>query len=271
MRGAIGGIGVNELGQSATLEGAADGSDFRVPKTAELVANSIRRRIIQGELSEGDTLPPEAQLMEQFGISRPSLREAFRILEAERLISVKRGSRTGALVNMPKVESVSRYASYYLQASGVTVRDIYEARLALEPYIVRKLAAQAAPGAIARLRGEAAQLAQFYDEDRERDYMMASARFHSVLAEVGGNATLHFLTRMLEDVIAQYQKRYVTSSYEDAERKRGRAKGVKSISKLIDLIEAGDPDAAVAHWQLHLENTKTVWGVDKSLREVLAG
>lgn len=262
---------MNELGPDNMAKMAASGGNFRVPKTAELVANSIRLRIIQGELSEGDTLPPEAQLIEQFGISRPSLREAFRILEAERLITVKRGSRSGARVNLPKVESVSRYASYFLQASGVTVRDIYEARLALEPYIVRKLAAAPKADAIARLRAELAELAGHYESDRERDYMMASAHFHSVLMEVGGNATLHFLTRVLEDVIAQYQKRYVTTNAEDTERKRGRAKGVKSINKLIDLIEAGDADGAEAHWQLHLENTNAVWGVDKTLREVLAG
>ncbi len=243
---------------------------LRVPKTAELVANSIRRRIIAGDLSEGDTLPPEAQLMEQFGISRPSLREAFRILETERLIAVRRGSRSGARVSLPKVESVSRYASYYLQASDVQVADIYEARLALEPYIVRKLANSAAPEALVRLRAEAARLAELSDNDREQDYMVASARFHSVLMEVGGNATLHFLTRMLEDVIAQYQKRHVTSAAENAERKRAREKGVKSINRLIDLIGAGDVDAAERHWLLHLENTNSIWGSKRTLREVLA-
>lgn len=247
-----------------------DGEALRVPKTAELVANSIRRRIIQGELSEGDTLPPEAQLMEQFGISRPSLREAFRILETERLIEVKRGSRSGARVSLPKVESVSRYASYYLQASEVKVSDIYEARLALEPHVVRQLASSSSVSAIARLREELARLAGFDESDRERDYMMASARFHSVLMEVGGNATLHFLTRVLEDVIAQYQKRHVTTASEAEHRKRNRAIGVKSITKLIGLIEAGDADAAEQHWRLHLTNTNKAWGSDKVLRDVLA-
>ncbi|WP_209348350.1 FCD domain-containing protein [Pontixanthobacter sp. CEM42] len=262
---------MNELGQTEAQEGTAEGGTFRVPKTAELVANSIRLRIIQGELSEGDTLPPEGQLIEQFGISRPSLREAFRILETERLITVKRGSRSGAIVSLPKVESVSRYASYYLQASGVKVSDIYEARLALEPHVVRKLAKKPTAAAVKRLREEAGRLAGFYESDQERDYMMASARFHSVLMEVGGNATLHFLTRVLEDVIAQYQKRFVTTASEETDRKRGREKGVKSISKLIDLIEAGDVDAAEKHWLLHLTNTNKVWGSDKTLREVLAG
>lgn len=262
---------MNEMGAQDMTGAAADGSAFRVPKTAELVANSIRRRIIQGELSEGDTLPPEAQLMEQFGISRPSLREAFRILEAERLITVKRGSRSGARVSLPKVESVSRYASYYLQASGVNVSDIYEARLALEPHIVRKLAAKPSADAVARLREESGRLAGFYESDQEREYMMASARFHSVLMEVGGNATLHFLTRVLEDVIMLYQKHFIPTAAEEAERKAGRAKGVKSINKLIDLIEAGDADGAVKHWKLHLTNTNKMWGTNRTLREVLAG
>ena len=50
----------------------------RVPKTAELVANQIRRRIVTGQLHEGDALPSENALMEDFAISRPTLRAAFR-------------------------------------------------------------------------------------------------------------------------------------------------------------------------------------------------
>lgn len=244
---------------------------FRVPKTAELVADTIRKRIVQGDLGEGDTLPPEGQLVEQFGVSRPTLREAFRILETERLITVTRGSRTGARVSLPRVENVARYASYWMQAADVAVSDIYEARLALEPYVVRKLASQKSSAATERLREEAGRLSLLYESDRERDYLIASAEFHRVLMEVGGNETLHFLTRVLQDVIEQYQARYIPSHSEEAERKAGMRRGVKSIVKLIDLIEAGDGDAAEAHWRLHLTNTNKVWGIERSLREVLAG
>ena len=72
------------------------GQIVRAPKTAELIAGHIRRQIVRGELREGDTLPSELNLMEQFGVSRPTLREAFRILEAESLISVRRGLRQAA-------------------------------------------------------------------------------------------------------------------------------------------------------------------------------
>ena len=68
----------------------------KVPKTAELVTAQLRSQIVRGDLREGDALPPEATLMTQFGVSRPTLREAFRVLESEALISVRRGARGGA-------------------------------------------------------------------------------------------------------------------------------------------------------------------------------
>ena len=70
------------------------GTLMRIPKMAELVAAHLRRQIVRGDLQEGDALPPETVLMEQFGVSRPTLREAFRVLESEALISVRRGARS---------------------------------------------------------------------------------------------------------------------------------------------------------------------------------
>ncbi|MCC7267276.1 MAG: winged helix-turn-helix transcriptional regulator [Caulobacteraceae bacterium] len=65
--------------------------EIRVPKAAELIAETLRRRIVLGELKAGDALPPEADMMVEFNVSRASLREAFRVLEAEALIEVKSG------------------------------------------------------------------------------------------------------------------------------------------------------------------------------------
>jgi len=53
----------------------------RVPKAAELVAAELRGRIVSGELGDGAALPVEAVLMAAFGVSRPTLREAFRVLD----------------------------------------------------------------------------------------------------------------------------------------------------------------------------------------------
>jgi len=62
-----------------------------------MIASYLRSRIVRGELAEGDSLPSEVELMHQFDVSRPTLREAFRILETESLIVIRRGSRGPAL------------------------------------------------------------------------------------------------------------------------------------------------------------------------------
>jgi len=102
----------------------AAGQLVRAPKTAELIASLYRRQIVRGELRPGDTLPSEQHLMTQFGVSRPTLREAFRILEAEDLISVKRGSRGGARVTQPSLAVAARYVGLLLQVQDTTIADV---------------------------------------------------------------------------------------------------------------------------------------------------
>jgi DNA-binding GntR family transcriptional regulator len=88
-------VGMSEL-KDDLVEPAAP-----APKAAALVAAHIRKLIVVGELAEGDLLPPEAEMLEQLSVSRPTLRQAFRVLEAEHLITVQRGSRGGTTAVRP--------------------------------------------------------------------------------------------------------------------------------------------------------------------------
>jgi len=264
----------NAAGQNDTTIGQArmpdlgQGEELRVPKTAEIVADRIRKRIISGSLAEGSSLPPEGQLLEQFGISRPTLREAFRILEAERLISVSRGSRSGARVSRPQVSGVSRYASYVLQANETTVPDIFEARLALELYVVRRLARTNAKAPLKKLRSEIDRLEGLDEAGETRAFIAALTEFHELLVEQGSNRTLHFMIQMLHDLMDQVKLRLIRRDAEG--RIADSTTALKSMRKLIDLIEAGDGDAAAKHWRLHLINANKTWAYDGSLREILA-
>lgn len=112
----------------------------RSPKTAELVARTLRRMVVEGQLQDGDFLPHEAELIAHFGVSRPTLREAVRVLESERLVEVRRGSRTGAKVCVPGPEIVARPAALLLALSGTTLADVMTARTAIEPPAAKMLA-----------------------------------------------------------------------------------------------------------------------------------
>ncbi len=237
---------------------------MRVPKTAELVAAQIRRRIIRGELAEGDYLPLEAELKTAFGISRPTLREAFRILEAENLISVMRGSRTGAQVLGPRVEVVSRYAGFVLQAQGTTIRDIYDARLAIEPFCAGKLAEARDLAAADALEAEAEKLTRLIEDQRYVDFMIGLVGFHSKLVECAGNHTLLMITSMLHDVTARHQVELFKRRPLDEAVQRGRALfGIKSFHRLISMIREGDASRAEQHWRLHVKNANLAWVPDE--------
>src|SRR5690242_18409866 len=91
----------------------------RGAKTASRVADVLRRGIVLGQLQPGSALPQELALTEYFNVSRPTLREAFRILEAERLLEIRRGAHGGPYVRQPESEVAANYAGLMLQMNGV--------------------------------------------------------------------------------------------------------------------------------------------------------
>src|SRR5215216_4502464 len=106
------------------------------PKAAVAVAAGLRRRIVLGDLPEGAALPNETELMSQYEVSRPTLREALRILETESLISVKRGAGGGARVVHPEPSVAARHAATALRIQGTTLADVFTARSIIEPAAV---------------------------------------------------------------------------------------------------------------------------------------
>jgi DNA-binding FadR family transcriptional regulator len=216
---------------------------LRVPKTAELVAGHIRRQIVRGELAEGDALPRESTLMTEFGISRPTLREAFRILESEGLITVRRGARGGARVQTPSGDVAARYAGLVLQYRGATLADVFDARAIVEAPAARMVAAR-------RDRATAVKRLEACLADQERDPKDTAgvSEFHRVLVELTGNQTMILLTSMLEHISEAASQRLISEPGIDREVRRGQ----KGHLKLIELIRAGKAAEAEVYWRQHL-------------------
>jgi DNA-binding FadR family transcriptional regulator len=237
---------------------------IRIPKTAEVVAADIRKMIIRGEMGEGDFLQPEAQLMEYYGTSRPTIREAFRILENEQFISVTRGSRSGARVHSPKVDSVARYAGFALQAQGALLSDVYQARLAVEPFAARLAASTRKAADVARLREELDSVTKLLEDHQAAEFRAAVARLHLSIVELAGSPTLTMIAAMLERVAESHQWKFVARAPEaraqspEEAMKRNRG-ALRSFKRVIDLIEARDADGAETQLRRHIENANVSW------------
>jgi DNA-binding FadR family transcriptional regulator len=116
-----------------------------VPKAAELVAAALRTRILRRELLPGDRLPAESLLMSHYGVSRPTLREALRLLEAQELLEVRRGARGGGVVRQPSTRPAIEAISLWLLLSQPGVTRVSEERLASVAAAALDLAATSLP------------------------------------------------------------------------------------------------------------------------------
>ena len=98
---------------------------------AELVADSIRRRIMSGEFETG--LPKEEELREQYGVAKNSMREALLILKTEGLITVRRGNKGGSSVHLPTADTASYSLGLVLAATRATLSDLAGTLRIVEP------------------------------------------------------------------------------------------------------------------------------------------
>jgi len=251
---------IDMTSRSTASNAGTIGTPMRAPKTAELIASHLRNQIVRGELKAGETIPPEQQLMEQFGVSRPTLREAYRILEAESLIGVRRGARGGAQVLEPDPMVAARHVGLLLQLQGTTIQDVYEARLIGEPACARLLATRRTQQDLADLREVADDLAALLDAGTEDTPDMSrwtniTYRFHELIMQRCGNRTLAVQGAVLADIVGVHLSQSISTGMSrevDQQPARFR-KTLRSYEKLIRLVEAKDADGAEKHWRSHME------------------
>jgi GntR family transcriptional regulator, transcriptional repressor for pyruvate dehydrogenase complex len=198
--------------------------------------------VARGELVPGDRFPSEDQLMEVFGVARTTLREALRILESEGLVEVLRGRRGGPRVTRPSVEHLAKGFALTLQLDGVTIGDVYQARLLVEPQLAGMLAKDRSPAALEAL------LAAIDRADAAAGdgiaFGEAATAVHEAIVENSGNSSLSLFAKLLHELVAQFYSR-TGSQADPAERKRA----VKSYRRFYELVDAGDADGAEAHWR----------------------
>lgn len=222
----------------------------QVREKPQLIADELRALIVSGELSEGDSLGHEPELVERFGVSRPSLREALRILEAEGFITVVRGVHGGVIVHEPDERMTARTAAMVLQARNVSLADVFDARAQIEPLAARAIAtSRRRKAAVTELRSLVEhEEAAIEDPDA---FGVANAAFHERLVALGGSQTLTIVAEMLNEIVVRAVAA-VSRSGDSVGSLTVRRRGIHSQHHLLNLLDAGDGSAAEAHWRDHM-------------------
>jgi GntR family transcriptional regulator, transcriptional repressor for pyruvate dehydrogenase complex len=240
---------------------------------AELVASTLRRRIIGGELADGAELPREAQLLAEFGVSRPSLREALRILETEGLIRIRRGKVGGGVVQVPTAQSTAYHLGLTLQSRAATLSDLAQARVVLEPACAGIAASQDARARKALVR----RLNELIDENESRvgesyAFTEKALEFHAGVVELCGNTTVALLAGVVEAVWSSQERHWAqrVSTGGDYPNTKYQKDVILAHRAVVEAIAKGDPDTAIYLMRRHLGKSQPYVGNDDRPLDVLA-
>jgi GntR family transcriptional repressor for pyruvate dehydrogenase complex len=221
------------------------------PKAGEQIAAVLRSEIISGAVKDGERLGSGNELLERFGVSRPTLREAFRILEAESMIRIERGTYGGVIACHPDERYTVRAMTTVLESRGVTFSDVYEARTMIESTAARRLAeVRRRKAVVKRLRAIVAREAAALHEPLV--YASANVDFHEQLVAASGNQTLMLLAEVLHDIVEPEVTRLTEKDKTAAGIKRRRL-GTEAQNHLLDLIAEGQAPEAEGYWRRHMQ------------------
>lgn len=171
--------------------------------------------------------------MEQYGVGRGTLREALRILEVNGLIYIKPGPGGGPIVQEASTQDFGRMATLFFNARGLTMGELIEARLVMEPVTARMAAERQDPDGIAELR------ALVFDQGADDSaYRTSSRDFHTLVMEMSGNGVISIFAQAL---LAVFHER-VSDSFFPAGRKRRQV--VATHEEIAHAIIDGDGETA---------------------------
>jgi GntR family transcriptional repressor for pyruvate dehydrogenase complex len=180
----------------------------RAAKLAETIAKQIVDDIFARGLQPGARLPSEREMLERFGISRGTLREALRILEVHGLLVIRSGPHGGPKVTQMTATDFNKACSLHFKAAGITVQQLWESRLGIEPTLARLATEKLTPETRASLTKLLETVRQTSVEDLAA-YIRSGSEVHRAIATASGDPVLSLFARSLGEMTAHLESRNV--------------------------------------------------------------
>lgn len=230
--------------------GGNGGASFRakaVLRPRAQVEEQIKDAILLGQFAQGEKLPPETQLAEQFGVSRPTVREALSALVSAGLIRKIPGNAGGSFINTVTPESLSKMLGEsmdtIMRLGTLEITEVTHVRRFLEVPASRLAAGHRTEADVERLRGIV---------DRQRgttiddpDIPSYDRDFHTTIGNASGNRLLAAFVAALHD--ATHPAEFLNVTQDVANQT------VKQHIAIVRAIDSGDADAAATAMEKHLD------------------
>jgi GntR family transcriptional regulator, transcriptional repressor for pyruvate dehydrogenase complex len=236
-----------KTGPSAVAAGADLFNPVSLGRVSQVIVDQIRLLIHQGKLTPGNRLPSERELCARFGVSRVTVREALRVLEAGGLVEIRVGAHGGAFVTTPSNARLGEGLADLLRLSPMTASEVTEARMVFELGVVPIVVERATDEDIAALREICArQRAALKDDEYS---MILSAEFHIRVAACTHNSAIEMLVQSFHGPLLMSLKEAQTVA-----PLMGR-RGNTEHEKFVDAVARGDAEGATKIMRQHLQRT----------------
>ncbi len=223
-----------------------DGSNATSPRPKRsrpvLVADQIKQWVVERDLKQGDKLPNESEMIAQFAVSKGTVREALRILEAQGLIVTKTGPGGGSMVGEVSAERARSLLANYFYFKDLSIADIYQMRKVLEPELAASLAGSLTNEQLDELQ----VLAERHPKpaksaEEEKELHIASLSFHARLSEFADNRLLGFVIGFMARILTDLT---VFRGLYDPPNIELWRKGRQHQLQLVEALRRGESDNA---------------------------
>ena len=209
-------------------------------RASEEIYLQLREFILSGQLKPGDRLPSERAMMTQLNRSRPTIREALRMLEKGGYIASTHGA-PGAVVQEPSLHGVEEPLAEMIQLNQISLQELGEYSLNNDSTIAMWAAQRRSAADLQQLR-QCLQEAQASLEDYEH-FVDLDVKFHSLLAQATGNRVAVIVTQVLGNVEKETLRRKMLA-ISQADRLALEQRILMRHQIILSAIELGDAEGA---------------------------
>ena len=220
-----------------------DFKEFHKQALSEEIVIEILKNIKLGKLKPGDKLPPEREFCTMLGVSRPSLREAFRALSIMNILEIRQGA--GVFITSLKPELLLEHLDFVFSLDDSTILELFAARKIVEPGIAKIAAQNISDEEIVELK-ELVEQAKKHSDDYPK-FLEIDIELHKKIAEISKNA---FLKRLL----ASINQLTRASRTRTGQIPGALKKAAEDHERIMNAIISRDPELAGQTMLAHLEN-----------------
>jgi GntR family transcriptional regulator, transcriptional repressor for pyruvate dehydrogenase complex len=218
-----------------------------MPKSkAEIVAQSLLERIIASGLKPGTSFATEAELLTQFSVSRPTLRESLRILESQGVLELRPGPGGGIITRQPSIQMLAHGLSVFLRLHHVPFIAVLKARQVIEPALAAEAAANGTEADFDALQASIERMTAIKEDKGDQDAFVEENRvFHSIVARASGNQVLETFWSTIS-ILAHGEQHGVRYSFGNQDHV------IKAHKSILDACRKRDGKAAAARMAEHV-------------------